>query len=274
MLSRVTAIEFVRPLKSGRTRPSLLTCVSPPGDTIDVVAKFSAGCDQGVTSLAREVIAACLAGDLGLPIPEPFLIDFTSEWAALIADPERRATISSSSPVAFGSRHITGQYAAWTSGNRVTSAMLPTAAAIFAFDAITGNPDRRPENPNCLVKGDQIRIIDHEMSFTHALVIGGRPPWLPGGLRHLEKPGSHIFREQLRRRPLDLEPVRHAWAALSDDRIAAYGESLPVEWAAAAGAAGEALALILKARDKIDDCLTEMKRVLECRTPGPTATRS
>jgi hypothetical protein len=48
--------------------------------------------------------------------------------------------------------------------------MLPVAAAIFVFDAIVQNADRRVDNANCLVKGNEIRIIDHEMTFTHGLV--------------------------------------------------------------------------------------------------------
>lgn len=274
MLTRLSPIEFVRPATAGRTRPSVIVCERPAGEPVEVIAKFSAGCDQGVTNLAREAIAACLAGDLGLPVPEPFLIDVPAQWADLVRDPERHAIIRSSAPVAFGSRHITGQYVAWTRGHRIPDAMLATAAATFVFDAITGNPDRRTENPNCLVKGDEIRIFDHEMAFTQSLVLGWRPPWTPGGLKHLERRGSHILREQLRRRAIDFGPIRRAWLALSDRRVAAYGQALPAEWAAADAAARQALAQIREGRDEIDGCLAEVKRVLECRTAGPTATRS
>lgn len=97
--------------------------------------------------------------------------------------------------------------------------MLPTAAAIFVFDAIIQNVDRRADNPNCLVKGNEIRIIDHEMAFTHRLVLGWRPPWTPGSLKDLEKPGFHIFRDQLRRRAIDLSAIRDAWSALSDAQL-------------------------------------------------------
>ena len=68
MLTRVVAIEFSRPTDSGRTFPSHLVCEKSNGDAVEVVAKFSAGCDEGVVDLAREVISACLAADLGLPV--------------------------------------------------------------------------------------------------------------------------------------------------------------------------------------------------------------
>jgi hypothetical protein len=158
MLIRVFPVEYVRPMRCGRTKPLLLVCETPAGDLIEVVAKFSAGCDEGVSSLAREVLAACLAAALGLPVPEPYLIEVTPNWIATVSDSGERARIQSSSPVAFGSRLLTGQYAAWSPGNLIRDVMLPTASAIFVFDAITQNPDRRTDNPNCLVKGDEFRL--------------------------------------------------------------------------------------------------------------------
>jgi hypothetical protein len=117
-------------------------------------------------------------------------------------------------------------------------------------------------NPNCLVKGNQLRIIDHEMTFMHKVIIAWWPPWIPGGLHVLETPGFHIFREQLRRRPIDFGPIRAAWASLSDARLAAYGAAIPAEWTAAGETVQQAVSLIRDARDKIDACITELQRTL------------
>jgi hypothetical protein len=262
MLERVTAIEHHALITSGKTRPSRIVCERADGTTVEVVAKFSAGCEQKEASLAREVIAACLAGDLGLPVPEPFLVDVPRSWAHLVDDPVQRARVMESSTVAFGSRHITGGYAVWHSERRINEEMVPVAAAIFTFDAIVQNVDRRADNPNCLVKGSQIRIFDHELAFTHSVVIGWKPPWTLGSLKPLETPGFHIFRAGLIGRAIDFGPIRAAWAGLLDSRITEYESVLPREWAGAAGAVKTALALIRDARDNIDACLAEVKRVL------------
>ena len=262
MLTRVTAIEHHALITSGKTRPSRIVGERADGTTVEIVAKFSASCEQKEASLAREVIAACLAGDLGLPVPEPFLVDVPRDWADVVADPEQRARIRASSPVAFGSRQITGGYAVWHSEMRIDEGMLAVAAAIFTFDAIIQNVDRRTDNPNCFVKGSQIRIFDHELTFTHGVVIGWKPPWTLGGLKPLETPGFHIFRAGLVGRAIDFGPIRAAWAGLPDGRIAEYETVLPREWAGAAGAVKTALALIRDARDNIDACLAEVKRVL------------
>ena len=61
MLGRVTAGEVIREAKSGRTKPVLMLCEADTDGAVEVFCKLSAGCFEGVTSLAREVVAACLA---------------------------------------------------------------------------------------------------------------------------------------------------------------------------------------------------------------------
>jgi hypothetical protein len=113
-----------------------------------------------------------------------------------------------------------------------------------------------------LVRGNQIRIFDHELAFTHGVVVGWRPPWVLGGLKPMETPGFHIFRIGLVGRAIDFGPIRSAWSGLSDGRIAEYERVLPTEWTGVAAAVKTALALIRDARDNIDACLEEVKRVL------------
>ena len=143
--------------------------------------------------------------------------------------------------------------------------MVETALGIFVFDAIIQNDDRRDGTPNCLVLGEQLRIIDHELAFPLRLlrsVPGWQPPWVLGSLQRFTAPGAHIFREKLRRHAVDLTTVRAAWASLRDGRIEAYANAVPVEWAAAGADVDEAIRLIKDARDRIDACLNEIRRVL------------
>jgi len=138
---------------------------------VEVIAKFSANCDQGVTNLAREAVAACLATDLALPIPKPYLLDITPAWVASVSEPIIRAAIQRSVPVAFGSSFAGAQFSAWNDGIPLSSGMVPVALATLVFDAIIQNPDRRLGNPNCLVRGDMFRIFDHELAFAHRLIL-------------------------------------------------------------------------------------------------------
>jgi hypothetical protein len=262
MLTRVTATEFTRAASNGRTKPVMLVCTDASGTEVELFAKFSARCEQGAVHLAREAIAACLAADLGLPVPQPFLVDLPPPWVAAVPDADIRAAMTSSLPVAFGSRLAGPQFATWNPGITLRPEMVETALGIFVFDAIIQNDDRREGNANCLVLGQHLRIIDHELAFAHRLIIGWQPPWQLGGLQRLVNPGAHIFRDKLRRATLNFDPIRAAWADLSDGRIDGYASGLPAEWASAAADAAAAIRLIKDARDHIDGCLNEVRRVL------------
>jgi hypothetical protein len=240
----------------------MLLCEREDGSEVEVVGKFSAGCEENEVNLAREVIAAYLGADLGLPVSEPMIVATTPEWISSIPDPTARAKVRSSCPLGFGSKLVTGQYSLWNAGTMITASMLPMAAAIFTFDAIIQNFDRRDENPNCLVNGEQILIFDHEVAFTHRLVIGWKPPWVLGSLQALEPPGRHIFRAGLLEYDIDFGPIRTAWMRITDDKIDGYREAVPQEWKVNTGAIDAALSLIKDARNNIEGCLTEISRVL------------
>jgi hypothetical protein len=262
MLGTAVALEYVRQMGAGRTCPLLVSCEKSDGSVISAVAKFSDFCDQRETHLVREIVGACLAADLGLPVPEPMLIEIPSGWSDIVPDAPLRARIDASSPIAFGSTLMTGGYSAWTADTRIREAMFDMAAAIFAFDAIIQNPDRRTSNPNCLVRGEDIRIIDHELAFAHRVVIGWRPPWVSGGLNWLETKGSHIFLADLKRSGVDFAPIRQRWNAIIDSRLIEYRAAIPPQWAHVAADLDSALALIRDARNNIDACITEIRRVL------------
>lgn len=209
MLTQVEAIEFSREMGKGKTEPLILVCERDDTTTVEVVAKLVVGCEQHQTSLAREAIAACLAA---------------------VPSTRHKSRLHRSRPYAFGSRLITGQWSNWTAGKTMPSALVQIAASIFCFDAITQNPDRRVENTNCLTKDDDVRIFDHELSFTHGMVLSWEAPWKLGGLKPLERPGAHIFRQPLVGRDIDYGPIKTAWETLSDAKLQSYLDRLPSEW--------------------------------------------
>jgi len=100
-----------------------------------------------------EVIAACLAGDLKLPIPEPLLVAVPEEWAAIVPDEKRRKRILASSGIAFGSKLVTGGYSVWTPDTRISEGMMDTAASVFASPSFrTPIGERRTQTAWCVAK--------------------------------------------------------------------------------------------------------------------------
>ncbi len=69
MLSEATAVRFDRLMGNGKTRPSLMACISSEGAEVEMIVKFAAGCEAKELSLVREGIGAMLAADLDLPVP-------------------------------------------------------------------------------------------------------------------------------------------------------------------------------------------------------------
>lgn len=83
----------------------------------------------------------------------------------------------------FASKNAGKQWKAWSPGDTVTKDRKAQALFTFCFDALFDNADRRASNPNLLVKGGQLRAIDHELSFAFtSLIIAPAPPWTTGGL--------------------------------------------------------------------------------------------
>ena len=199
MLGRVTASEVIREAISGRTKPVLMLCEADTDGAVEVFCKLSAGCFEGVTGLAREVVAACLATDLNLPVPTPNLVEIPWTLASVVTDPDIAERLGASSPVGFGSAKVENQFSVWTSGSRVTDVMLPTALGAFVFDAVIDNADRKPSNPNCLVARDRLHLIDHELAFPSTSgLLGWRPPWQAGALDWLDRPDDHLFCRELK----------------------------------------------------------------------------
>jgi hypothetical protein len=151
------------------------------------------------------------------------------------------------------------QWRIWSAADRITGARETVALEILAFDAYIDNDDRKPSSPNCLLKGDAFRIIDHELAFRITQKLFPRPePWNTGYLQRLTGPDGHLFGADLRGRNLDFEPIRQAWSSISDERL----RTLPPEWAEARAAMDAAVAHLRTVRERFGDCLVELRRAL------------
>lgn len=141
--------------------------------------------------------------------------------------------------------------------------MLPVVLLGFAFDAVVENPDRRPRNPNCLVSGDEIFLIDHELAFTPSHV-AQKPPWELGGLQYLKDNEKHIFRRQLvgKSKTLDFKTLRNQWTGLEEGYIAKCRAAIPQEWLGGQAVAEQAITQVRQAKENIDGVIDELRRVL------------
>jgi len=260
MLSQVMAVRFDKTVSTGKTKPCILTCVAEGGNEVELFAKFAAGCEMGSRSLMVEAVSAMLAADLDLPVPEPFLVRVEADFAATIPDVERRSLAEASLGWNFGSRKLPPGYNTFPCGKPVPQVLLVTAAEILAFDVCIVNSDRRRDNPNLLFNDKNFAIYDHELAFLMDSVIGWKPPWLPGAIRL--QGFNHIFIDELRGKPIELDRFSGAFAAISDRRLSEYRVALPGEWVGDGVALNKILDYIAELRDNIERAIEELKGAL------------
>ena len=265
MLARLTATQVIREAAAGRTKPLIVSCNGEDAQPIELFCKISEGCEKGVVGLAMEVVAACIALRLQLPVPDPALVDLPLRLADVGQDERIRRRIVASSSVAFGSIYIPKRFVAWHKGSSVRSETIHDALGAFVFDAVIDNADRRPSNPNCLHSGQEIRLIDHELSFPQNLVGHQLPPWEKGGLGWLHGQDRHIFWKGLRRhaQELDFADISARWEALSEECLERVRRAVPAEWDEACPAVDRALGRIRQARANMSGVMSEVRRVLE-----------
>src|SRR5258708_10923929 len=144
MLAPVTGTYFHRPMGVGKTAPSLVTCVHADGSEVELVVKFADGCEGGTGSLLREAVAALMAADLDLPVPEPFLVNLQADFVATIPDTDERYRLAKRHAAAslgwnFGSKKLPPGFSAILKGQTLPLALLPAAAEILAFDTFISN---------------------------------------------------------------------------------------------------------------------------------------
>lgn len=267
MLSLITASRFDKRLDEniGRTRPFFGAGCLEDGTEIEVCMKLKDGCDSGTKALVAEAIAAMMAGDLGLPVPEPFLLSVDAEFATSIFDEGARTAAKRSVGMNFASKRLPPGFALWTSDRVVPKNLRQTASEIAAFDFLIGNDDRRAAKPNCLSNGEDFAIIDHEKAFPHqtSFILGWRPPWEADGLAHKRQPANHhLFAKSLAGQEIDLRRLEGAWEAINDSRLDEYWAALPREWVEADDAARKILDYVRDIRVHLSGAISEIKRAL------------
>jgi hypothetical protein len=230
MVPRITAVQFHRFMSSGRTRPALCGCEDAAGRRVDdYVVKLRGGMERGGSGLLCELFASLLAAYFGIAVPDAALVTIEPEFAELIgmAEPGSADRMKRSVGLNFGSRLLSG-VAPWPVDKKIPEAMWQAAVDIFAFDALTQNPDRRFGNQNLFTRGDTIFAYDHELAFSFLLeILPAAAPWKLDNDAYL---ADHVFHAQLRAKPIDLSEFARALAALPGSALDGILSELPPEW--------------------------------------------
>ncbi len=251
---------------SGRNRPLRVVVETDDGMTHEAIMKPPGWRELTISSVAKELISSAVGALVGVPVCEPFLVEADPRLIAIIEDDSVRNGLYSCAWPAFASRHAGRQWQNWTIGDQVTEARQTAALAILLFDAVSDNADRGGNTPNLLVKGDELRAIDHEVCFSASQLIGIAPraPWVTGGMQWMltAEKKNVLMLALANTENLNFDETRDAWAALADPELDAILGFLPDSWSSAHGIAQTAIQRAKDVRDNIDACIVELKRVL------------
>ncbi|GAA5149679.1 hypothetical protein GCM10023340_25390 [Nocardioides marinquilinus] len=192
-LERVAVTRYVTPLREGGSLPGVVE-----GDDLGTyVCKFR-GAGQGPRVLVAEVLVGELARRLGLLTPRQVVLDLDPEIARYEADEEVQDLLRASVGDNLGSDFLPGSFG--YDGQTAVTAEL--AGTVVWLDAFCANVDRSWRNPNLLLWGDDLWVIDHGacLYFHHAWTGGldvergavrfAGQPWDPSDHLLVERAGD------------------------------------------------------------------------------------
>lgn len=234
MINHLTALIPHQSLSHGRTRPTIVEAEDSGGNRHEVVVKLFLLKERSIKASISELVCSLLGTRLGLRAPDPFLVSIPDGFHELVADPDAKERFRVARGVQFGSAYARG--ATTVSADRsVPTEKRSEAGAVFAFDCLTQNPDRRPDKPNLLEHNDGYWLIDHDMAFSFVgeLLIGGPvSPWEP---RALGSPAfsflsKHLFTRALCGKEEALDSFAETLSGLQSSEIKGILDEVPQEW--------------------------------------------
>lgn len=206
-----------------------MSCALANGQLSDFVVKTLGGCDFGSGQLVKELVVAELADYFSVPHPRHVFVQIDSELADLIAqtEPSKAELIKRSIGINFGSEMLSNLIT-WPVDRRPSPSQFSTACAVFAFDVMVQNPDRKYDRPNLGVVGDQIFVFDHELCFSSQYALTTNlEPWRVGGDPFWT---THVFYGSLHRQELEFGDFFARLKTLTVEFFDQIADELPQTW--------------------------------------------
>lgn len=158
----------------------LAACVDSEGTEHSTVVKLrevsSQGCTFGSASLACELVCSMLARAAGLAVPDYAIVEVAEEFARCVPDRESQRELMNNLGENFGTTYFE-DHSRYVPGMQVGVAGRGQIESILGFDAYVLNNDRKCSNPNLIVRGDTVLLIDHSLAFPHLGSPGVAEPW-------------------------------------------------------------------------------------------------
>ncbi len=225
----VEAVQFLDRAGSGRNKPPIIACMAGE-ELIDFFVKLRNGKETSKASLIFELLGVEVARALGISTAEPAIVEISAEFCTALDKPDLQDLLRANIGPNFGSKML-GGYAIFPISDSLHPSEFRRAAEIFAFDALIQNPDRKSHNPNLLIRGNDWRVIDHEIAFSFARPLIGLDTSDDGPLVNLLR--EHMFYQPLKGREIDLDLFAKRLGDMLDSaKLYEWFSDLPHAWTA------------------------------------------
>lgn len=229
-LPEISALCEVDVFNNCTTQPMLIRGVcKKTGIKSDYVVKFKGSPRMSPIASCRELIASFIAMEFGFYIPEPVIIDISTEFIETIIGKDGYKNAINSVGINFGCKYLTG-FMEFTSNQHLNYDLCKQAEQIFVFDVFISNTDRRTDKPNILTNGNEILIFDHELAFGFLLDINKNPtPWIISDSDEswIKK---HAFYQTLRNNKHNFDKLIEKLTLLNDHFWNKMYKTIPDEW--------------------------------------------
>lgn len=200
--------------------------------TGDFVLKYRNEERMNETTCRRELLAAWMAAEMDIAVPEPVIIAVDSNFVASVPREFQAIMTSKALGLNIGSRYISGN-ATFQPKPVLPTDLHQTAARIFAFDLMLQNADRRDEKPNSFLAEGKIYVYDHELSFGFLSMLpmfANPTPWLLNDT-DVKAAKQHLFYPTIsQNRNINWEAALSSVVQLTPHFWKRATELIPQEW--------------------------------------------
>lgn len=216
----------------GTKKPMFMDCLDENGVTTERLVKDARLGHINSRHLAAEVTSAKLVQGLGLVVADHQVVVFDGNHLAGINATLKAQGHKELATPGFGVGALNQRgFQPIESAATYDAALRADASILYVFDLISMHYDRRRDNPNCGVLGQQLFVYDFDQCFAHIT----EPSALDATRRPFEIANAdwkhgHLFLEWLRAVGLDEGAVRSAFANRTEPWWAANRPTVPKAW--------------------------------------------
>ncbi|HWK56517.1 MAG TPA: HipA family kinase [Parapedobacter sp.] len=231
-LSYVYAVEAHKELANSANMPLVVSAVDvESGIRGQYVVKLNDSERMHAQGRLRELVAAFMALELGIPVVIPAVIEVSQDFVETLRGKDFYGKASRSLGYNVGSEYLKNMP---TLDNHIPlgEAQKKIGQHIFAFDLLIENVDRNFEKPNMLTDGSTLVMLDHELAFGFALTLGFLRNPIPWAITENDHGWitAHCLHRRLKGCVDELADFSDKLVNLDAEFWDKVGELIPAEW--------------------------------------------